>query len=220
MRHRKSGRKLGRNSAHRKAMFRNMTTSLLEHETIKTTLPKAKELRRHAEPVINVAKKHAWSKYAASLEALDAALAGLEAAFAEQSEENKAVFAAVKASRAKIEKRFPSGLGSLLRVVQAMGDEVAEQAAVLADVRTKQMARQHAISKVNETVTKKEIIEKLFGDLGERFVGRDGGYTRIVKAGYREGDNAAMAYVSLVFESVVKGDSEAAESEEAEEAAE
>ena len=204
MRHRKSGRKLGRNSAHRKAMFRNMTTSLLEHETIKTTLPKAKELRRHAEPVINVAKKHAWSTYAASLEALDAALAGLEAAFADQSEENKAVFAVVKASRAKIEKRFPSGLGSLLRVVQAMGDEVSEQAAVLADVRTKQMARQHAISKVSETITTKEVIEKLFGDLGERFIGRNGGYTRIVKAGYREGDNASMAYVSLVFESVPK----------------
>mgnify|MGYP001311581403 CR=1 FL=1 len=56
MRHQKSGRKLGRNSAHRKAMFRNMTASLVEHELIKTTLPKAKELRRVAEPLITMAK--------------------------------------------------------------------------------------------------------------------------------------------------------------------
>lgn len=56
MRHRKSGRKLNRNSPHRKAMFRNMTSSLVEHELIKTTLPKAKELRRVAEPLITLAK--------------------------------------------------------------------------------------------------------------------------------------------------------------------
>ncbi len=57
MRHRKSGRKLGRNSSHRKAMFRNMATSLVQHETIKTTLPKAKELRRVIEPLITLAKE-------------------------------------------------------------------------------------------------------------------------------------------------------------------
>lgn len=56
MRHRKSGRKLNRNSSHRKAMFKNMSVSLLEHELIKTTLPKAKELRRFAEPLITLAK--------------------------------------------------------------------------------------------------------------------------------------------------------------------
>ena len=56
MRHRKSARKLNRNSSHRKAMFRNMAVSLVEHELIKTTLPKAKELRRHAEPLITLAK--------------------------------------------------------------------------------------------------------------------------------------------------------------------
>ena len=56
MRHRKSGRKLGRNSSHRKAMFRNMATSLVRHETIKTTVPKAKELRRVIEPLITLAK--------------------------------------------------------------------------------------------------------------------------------------------------------------------
>jgi len=57
MRHRKSGRRLGRNSSHRKAMFRNMATSLVEHETIRTTLPKAKELRRVVEPLITLAKE-------------------------------------------------------------------------------------------------------------------------------------------------------------------
>ena len=57
MRHRHSGRQLNRNSSHRKAMFKNMTVSLVEHELIKTTLPKAKELRRHIEPLITLAKK-------------------------------------------------------------------------------------------------------------------------------------------------------------------
>ncbi|GAB1259224.1 50S ribosomal protein L17 [Aurantivibrio plasticivorans] len=57
MRHRHSGRQLNRNSSHRKAMFRNMVTSLVEHELIKTTLPKAKELRRYAEPLITLAKE-------------------------------------------------------------------------------------------------------------------------------------------------------------------
>jgi large subunit ribosomal protein L17 len=62
MRHRKSGRKLGRNSSHRKAMFRNMATSLVRHETIKTTLPKAKELRRVVEPLITLAKEDSVAK--------------------------------------------------------------------------------------------------------------------------------------------------------------
>jgi large subunit ribosomal protein L17 len=62
MRHRKSGRQLNRNSAHRKAMFRNMASSLIEHELIKTTLPKAKELRRVAEPLITMAKADSVAK--------------------------------------------------------------------------------------------------------------------------------------------------------------
>ncbi len=62
MRHRKSGRKLGRNSAHRKAMYRNMAASLMRHETIRTTLPKAKELRRVVEPLITLAKDDQVSK--------------------------------------------------------------------------------------------------------------------------------------------------------------
>ena len=62
MRHRQSGRKLNRNSSHRKAMFYNMTVSLIEHEQIRTTLPKAKELRRYAEPLITLAKSDTVSK--------------------------------------------------------------------------------------------------------------------------------------------------------------
>ena len=62
MRHRKSGRQLGRNSSHRQAMFKNLTASLIEHEVIKTTLPKAKELRRHAEPLITMAKEDSVAK--------------------------------------------------------------------------------------------------------------------------------------------------------------
>ena len=62
MRHRKAGRQLNRNSSHRKAMFKNMTASLIEHELIKTTLPKAKELRRVAEPLITMAKEDSVAK--------------------------------------------------------------------------------------------------------------------------------------------------------------
>lgn len=116
MRHRKSGRQLNKNSSHRQAMFRNMTNSLVDHEVIKTTLPKAKELRRVVEPLITLAKNDS--------------LANRRLAF----------------------------------------------------------ARTHD----NETVA------KLFTDLGPRFSNRAGGYTRIMKCGFRAGDNAPMAYVELL----------------------
>lgn len=116
MRHRHSGRQLNRNSSHRKAMFRNMTSSLVEHELIKTTLPKAKELRRYAEPLITLAKT----------------------------------------------------------------DTVANRR--LAFDRTRS----------------KETVGKLFQELGPRYQARPGGYIRILKCGFRTGDNAPMAYVELV----------------------
>lgn len=116
MRHRKSGRQLNRNSSHRKAMFRNMTCSLLEHELIKTTLPKAKELRRVAEPLITLGKS----------------------------------------------------------------DSVA--------------ARRLAFARLRDDAA----VGKLFTDLGPRYAGRPGGYLRILKCGYRDGDKAPMAYVELV----------------------
>ena len=118
MRHRKSGRHLNRTSAHRKAMFQNMAVSLFEHELIKTTLPKAKELRRVAEPLITLAKI----------------------------------------------------------------DSVANRR--LAFDRTRSKA----------------IVGKLFNDLGKRYATRQGGYLRILKCGFRAGDNAPMAYVALVDE--------------------
>lgn len=116
MRHRKSGRKLNRNSSHRKAMFQNMAASLLRHETIKTTLPKAKELRRVVEPLITLAKE----------------------------------------------------------------DGVAQ--------------RRQAFNRLRD----KEVVGKLFTEIGPRFKERPGGYLRILKMGHRAGDAAPMALVMLV----------------------
>ena len=115
MRHRKSGRRLGRNSSHRKAMFRNMATSMLMHETIRTTLPKAKELRRVVEPLITLAKE----------------------------------------------------------------DSVAN--------------RRLAFNRLRD----KEVVGKLFSEIGPRFKERPGGYLRIFKTGPRPGDAAPMAIVML-----------------------
>lgn len=116
MRHRKSGRQLNRNSSHRKAMFSNMASSLVRHEVIKTTVPKAKELRRVIEPLITLAKQ----------------------------------------------------------------DSVANRRLAFARTRDK------------------EVVGKLFNELGPRYSERPGGYTRILKCGFRAGDNAPMAFVELV----------------------
>jgi len=116
MRHRKSGRQLNRNSSHRQAMFKNMAGSLVKHELIKTTLPKAKELRRVIEPLITLAKQ----------------------------------------------------------------DSVAN--------------RRLAFARTGD----KEVVGKLFNELGPRYETRPGGYMRILKCGFRTGDNAPMAYVELV----------------------
>ena len=116
MRHRNSGRKLNRNSSHRKAMFRNMTISLVEHEKIKTTLPKAKELRGFAEPLITLAKK----------------------------------------------------------------DNLSNRRLAFDRIRSK------------------SAVGKLFGELGPRYQLRPGGYIRILKCGFRSGDNAPMAIVELL----------------------
>jgi large subunit ribosomal protein L17 len=116
MRHRKSGKKLNRNSSHRQAMFRNMAVSLIEHEVIKTTVVKAKELRRFAEPLITLSKE----------------------------------------------------------------DTVANRR--LAFDRTRSKAA----------------VGKLFSDIGPRSKDRNGGYTRILKCGFRRGDSAPMAFIELV----------------------
>jgi large subunit ribosomal protein L17 len=120
MRHRNAGRKLNRTSSHRKAMFSNMCSSLIKHELIKTTLPKAKELRRYIEPLITVSKT----------------------------------------------------------------DSVA--------------TRRH----VFDTLRSKEAVGKLFTTLGPRYSQRPGGYVRVLKCGFRPGDNAPMAIVELVDRTV------------------
>ncbi|GMM69676.1 50S ribosomal protein L17 [Alteromonas sp. MTD1] len=132
MRHRKSGRQLNRNSSHRQAMFKNMAGSLVKHEVIKTTLPKAKELRRVIEPLITMAKE----------------------------------------------------------------DSVAN--------------RRLAFARTGD----KEVVGKLFNELGPRYEARPGGYTRILKCGFRAGDNAPMAYVELVDRPVVEAEEESVEATE------
>ena len=121
MRHRKSGRQLNRNSSHRKAMFSNMAASLIESEVIKTTLPKAKELRRVVEPLITLAKE----------------------------------------------------------------DSVANRRLAFSRMRSK------------------SAVGKLFTEHGPRYQDRPGGYTRILKCGFRTGDAAPMAYIELVGRPVI-----------------
>ena len=135
MRHRKSGRRLGRNSAHRKAMYRNMVTSLMVHGRIKTTEAKAKELRRIADRVITMGKRVP-----------------------------------------------PSSLESL------SGEEL----------KAAQARRLHFIRRARRWVNDKEALERLFGEYAERYKQRPGGYTRILKVGFRNGDQAPMALIELV----------------------
>jgi large subunit ribosomal protein L17 len=116
MRHRHGLRKLNRTSSHRLAMFRNMANSLLRHEVIKTTLPKAKELRRVVEPIITLGKSTTLAN------------------------------------------------------------------------------RRLAYNRLRDRAT----VSKLFGDLGPRYAKRNGGYLRILKSGFRKGDNAPLALVTLI----------------------
>ena len=122
MRHGIAKRKLNKTSSHRLAMLENMAVSLIKNETLKTTLPKAKELRPFVEKIITLGKKN------------------------------------------------------------------------------KESSRINAFNSLRD----KEAVVKVFGDLSERFKKRSGGYCRIVKAGFRSGDNAPMAYIQLLDQEVVK----------------
>ncbi|MDE2150183.1 MAG: 50S ribosomal protein L17 [Gammaproteobacteria bacterium] len=124
MRHKTAGRRLGRTTSHRKAALQNMAVSLFQHELIRTTVPKAKELRRVAEPLITRAKH----------------------------------------------------------------DSVAN--------------RRLAFSRLRDRTA----VQKLFNELGPRYRGRPGGYLRILRCGFRPGDNAPMAYVELVERSLPRQD--------------
>lgn len=118
MRHRSSGRKLGKTSAHRTAMFANMAAALIKHEQIKTTLPKAKELRPVVEKLVTLSRRGASDLH----------------------------------------------------------------------------ARRQALAAIRDA----DQVRKLFDVIGPRYAGRPGGYTRVLKAGFRHGDNAAMAYIEFV----------------------
>ena len=124
MRHRNGLRKLNRTSSHRLAMFRNMAVSLLTHEGIKTTLPKAKELRRVVEPLITLAKEPTLAN------------------------------------------------------------------------------RRLAFARLRDRAT----VAKLFDEVGPRYKERNGGYTRVLKMGFRQGDNAPMAFIELVDRPEVEDD--------------
>lgn len=126
MRHRNIGRQLSRNSSHRSAMLQNLAVSILRHEAVKTTLPKAKEVRRVVEPLITLAKE----------------------------------------------------------------DSVAK--------------RRLAFDRLRD----REIVTKLFNELGPHYKERQGGYLRILKAGFRAGDNAPMAYIQLVDRETAEGQEE------------
>ncbi len=131
MRHRQSGRKLNRTSSHRDAMFKNMSASLVRHEMIRTTLPKAKELRRVVEPLITLGKN----------------------------------------------------------------DTVANRRLAFARTRDR------------------EVVTKLFNELGPRYQDRPGGYLRILKCGFRDGDSAPMAIVELVDRPLPEIEEDESESE-------
>jgi large subunit ribosomal protein L17 len=151
MRHLKTGRRLGRNSAHRKAMYRNMATSLLLHGRIQTTEAKAKELRSVVDKLITLGK------------------------------------------------RVPPS-----QLVTLTGDELS----------TAKAARVHAIRLARTQVVDREALDLLFNEYSERYQGRPGGYTRIMKSGFRPGDNAPLAIIELV-EALEASAEPAAESEEA-----
>ncbi|MEE2789667.1 MAG: 50S ribosomal protein L17 [Myxococcota bacterium] len=136
MRHRKSGRKLGRNSSHRNAMFRNMATSLIEEERIETTAAKAKELRSIVEKLITLGRRHAVS--------------------------------------------------------------VVSQASNDSERQKRTAARVAAVRQAGKQVRNRYALQKLFGELAERFVDRPGGYTRVLRLGTRLGDNAEMAIIELL----------------------
>lgn len=151
MRHMKSGRRLGRNSAHRKAMYRNMVTSLMIHGQIRTTAAKAKELRSYADRVITMGKRVP-----------------------------------------------PSSLDGLA------GD----------DLQKARLARLHAIRNARRWVLDGEALHRVFNEYAERFKARPGGYTRVIRAGFRNGDNAPMAIVELVGDYTPAGAGDETASEE------
>ncbi len=193
MRHRNAHRKLGRTKTHRRSMLANMACSLIEHEQVKTTLPKAKELRPYVEKLVTLARSGDLGRRAAidahqlDEAALEARLAGIEDGEKRRAEREKA--------RAEAKKKTLDALASHLKDVAgaAPSGEALEQA--LIDARRADL---HARRLLEAKIKQKPAVEKLMRVLAHRYADRPGGYVRILKAGFRYGDMAPMAIVEFV----------------------
>ncbi len=146
MRHKKQGRQFGRNTSHRRAMFRALTANLVLHERIETTDAKAKELRRVAERLVSQAVRLGDVAYTPA------------------------------------DKLSPADKARRLAASRQVG----------------KFLQRFGVAQVGDESRKVDLVEKVFVDLGKRFQGRPGGYTRIVKIGPRRGDNAPMCVIEFV----------------------
>jgi large subunit ribosomal protein L17 len=178
MRHRIAGRKLGRKTGHRKALYRNLISDLFRHERIRTTEAKARAIRGQAEKLITLSRRGQTDVI------LDLARANNEVGLA----------TLVQAKRAR-------KLLDLAREAddQDLSDEerAAKDAELEAAVRSMGV---HARRRAAAELSSPAIVQKLFDELGPRYQDRPGGYTRILKLGYRQGDATPMALIELVEE--------------------
>jgi len=176
MRHRKAGRRLSRSSGHRKALYRNLITDLFRHERIQTTEAKARAIRGHAEKLITLSRRGQ----------ADAILDLVKA------NDEQRLSAMIQQKRAK------KLLGMSQQAQELSGDaQEAKEAELEQTVRAMGVhARRLAAGRLSDP----EVVRKLFDELGPRYQERPGGYTRLLKLGFRQGDGAAMALIELVEE--------------------
>lgn len=170
MRHKKAGRKLGRTSAHREAMLRNLACNLLEHGRVQTTVPKAKEARRLVERCITFAKKG------------NAALAEVESQLPPLQEEGSKLREQLAKASGEDQQR------DLRKQIERNGHKIAALQAKGVHFRRLALRDLH----------QKAIVKHLFEEVAPRYTDRPGGYTRVLKAGFRKGDNAPIALFELV----------------------
>jgi large subunit ribosomal protein L17 len=176
MRHRLAGRRLNRSGGHRKALYRNLITDLFRYERLKTTEAKARAIRGHAEKLITLSRRGMTDRI-------------LELARADDEQTLAAL----------IQRKRAEKVLSIARAAQELsGDEQeAKEAELEQVVRAMGVhARRRAAARLSDP----EVVRKLFDDLGPRYHDRPGGYTRILKLGYRRGDAASMALIELVEE--------------------
>jgi len=174
MRHRVAGRRLGRSGGHRKALYRNLITDLFRHERLHTTDAKARAIRGKAEKLITLSRR---GQAEAILDLV-------------RANDEQGLAALVQTKRAK-------KLLALAQEAQDLSGE--EQEAKEAELeQTVQAMGVHARRQAAAVLTDPEIVRKLFDELGPRFQDRPGGYTRLLKVGFRQGDAAPMALIELV----------------------